>query len=291
MSFTQILTSASPCLRVPTGSVSTRKAHTPARTARQATGFRTTGSCAKVSLGVLRPKGKSCGTPQEFDRTLKRILDCYDDELRVSNRLLLVLQQISMSARCPPRVLGKHVQTQRVHSPVSTARMVTESLRTDRGVTVRLLSLCLLHTQGLASSVCECVCGPFISVMSLIQHICQKKFLTSTSLAFAVVSIFLGQWYFYAEVLQVATGKNWQAAMLATQCPFLTIDSVLSVPALEQSRTIERPDNRQNVAIKGDFASWIRLDVNSIRCDGFDPKSPKSSELNNPKILLPDITS
>lgn len=127
--------------------------------------------------------------------------------------------------------------------------------------------------------------------MSLIQHICQKNVFDFHFIGIrSGVNIF-GPMVFYAAVFQVATGKNWQAAMLATQCPFLTVDSVLSVPALEQSRTIERPDNRQNVAIKGDFASWIRLDVNSIRCDGFDPKSPKSSELDNPKILLPDITS
>lgn len=61
-------------------------------------------------------------------------------EPRPSNRLTVVVpQQISMSARCPPRVLGKRVQTQRVRSPVSTARTVTESLRMDSGATVRLL--------------------------------------------------------------------------------------------------------------------------------------------------------
>lgn len=61
-------------------------------------------------------------------------------EPRGSNRLTAVVpQQISMSAHCPPRVLGRRVQTLRVRSPVSTARTVTGSLRMDNGVTVRLL--------------------------------------------------------------------------------------------------------------------------------------------------------
>lgn len=36
------------------------------------------------------------------------------------------------------------------------------------------------------------------------------------------------------------------------------------------------------VAVEGQHASWSRLYVNSIRCDGFDPKAP-SSELKIPK--------
>lgn len=48
--FTQILTSASLCLPVPTGSVWTRKAPTPVRTALPGTEYHMTGSYAKVGL-------------------------------------------------------------------------------------------------------------------------------------------------------------------------------------------------------------------------------------------------
>lgn len=77
----------------------------------------------------------------------------------------------------------------------------------------------------------------------------------------------------------MATEVKQHAAMLAVQ----VLDYIHSVralvqlplPLLEKSREIERPDNCQSFAVKGDFASWIRLNVNNIRCDGVDPKSPK----------------
>lgn len=57
----------------------------------------------------------------------------------------------------------------------------------------------------------------------------------------------------------------------------------LPLSLFKQSREIERPDNHQSFAIEGDSASWIRLDVNSIRCDGFDPKAPNHLSLKIPK--------
>lgn len=52
---------------------------------------------------------------------------------------------------------------------------------------------------------------------------------------------------------------------------------------LPQSRETERADSHQSFAIEGASASWIRLDVNSIRCDGFDPKAPNHLSLKIPK--------
>lgn len=142
-----------------------------------------------------------------------------------------------MSARCPLRVLGKRVQTQRVHSPVSTARTVTESLRMDSGATVRLLFV-TYSSPGLA--------WPGLAWLSWPGFTCPGL-----------------------------------ASLALSMCVRALVRLPLSL--FKQSREIERPDNHQSFAIEGDSASWIRLDVNSIRCDGFDPKAPNHLSLKIPK--------
>lgn len=157
-------------------------------------------------------------------------------EPRASNRLTVVVpQQISMSARCPLRVLGKRVQTQRVRSPVSTARTVTESLRMDSGATVRLVCCILMPWPGLAWSGLAFLAWLHLSWPGLALSMCVRALVR------------------------------------------------LPLSLFKQSREIERPDNHQSFAIEGDSASWIRLDVNSIRCDGFDPKAPNHLSLKIPK--------
>lgn len=81
MSLTQILMSVSPFLPVPTGSASTRKAPTLARTAQRGTGYRTMGSSAKVGLSTAQFMN-SCKTPHVCLIQLEKIstgavLDCY----------------------------------------------------------------------------------------------------------------------------------------------------------------------------------------------------------------------